>query len=64
MCPISALEPAMWGKTVLGSARPVAAILKSKMAATFDRILHGTRPKIDKYPKIYLSAKFGAFFTI
>jgi hypothetical protein len=47
------------GETVLGSA-----ILKAMMAATWGRVFRGIRPKIDYYPKIYLCAKFCAFFTI
>jgi hypothetical protein len=42
----------------------MAAIFKLKMAADRGRILSGTCPEMNQYPKKYICAKFGAFIPI
>jgi hypothetical protein len=52
------------GREILRKNCLVAAILKSKMAATRERISRVTHPKIQSYSKTYLCAKFGAVIRI
>jgi hypothetical protein len=42
----------------------MVAILKFKLAAARRRFLSGTRPEMNRYPKKYLCAGFGAFIPI